>query len=159
MTEMELYHHGVKGMKWGVRRHPKNSTLSDAGKRRVAKDANKYYKRKRDEVDRNYQRFLTEKFNPVDGPLWDRYMKRDRPGSVDAWYKQNVPKSSPYWDLKRQDEKLYNEWQTYDRKAEATLAYVNYLQSNPIKRLADKSPMIDEGKRYVESYTKKLTSR
>ena len=38
-SDAELYHHGIKGMKWGVRRfQKKDGTLTNAGKKRYADD-------------------------------------------------------------------------------------------------------------------------
>lgn len=37
----ELYHHGIRGQRWGVRRYQNpDGTLTNAGKKRIAKDVN-----------------------------------------------------------------------------------------------------------------------
>ena len=50
MVKQELYHHGVKGMKWGVRRS--NNKVSSTTGQKVKKVAGKYIEKKRAKAEK-----------------------------------------------------------------------------------------------------------
>lgn len=87
MEEMYLIHHGIKGMRWGVRRYQyPDGSLTPAGQRRLARKDAKWAKK-------NYSKAYKETYKQVKKPLAaaDREIRsqmpvRNKDGSLSSNY-------------------------------------------------------------------------
>ena len=93
----QLYHHGIKGMKWGVRRfQKKDGDLTPAGKKRYAakeayKQVKKEYNKAYWEADsKRHQAFsLSKKKREENDKRWDKaFDKADKLNTAKAEYKK-----------------------------------------------------------------------
>lgn len=93
-TSDELYHHGIKGQRWGIRRYQdKNGNLTTKGRARLHKDYDKYVKRSKramwltdedrksyagDKTASDFNNFLTDRYNrEYDKKLGDKAKDHD----------------------------------------------------------------------------------
>lgn len=104
----ELYHHGIKGMRWGVRRYQNaDGSLTPAGRKRVSKE----YKKTADKITKTLNRNSTDMYVKSYNKAAD-YMNG---GGIDKFNKQQekkygkeYPKRDGYMDdyMKLFDKKL-----------------------------------------------------
>ena len=70
LSESELYHHGIKGMKWGVRRYQNSDgSLTAAGRKRIEKKDQKWAKRNTDKITAKAKKASQKELNAYGNEL------------------------------------------------------------------------------------------
>lgn len=81
MHNNELYHFGVKGMKWGVRRYQNaDGSLTPRGKKRISKEYKKYAVKATTRMNDNYTDLYVKSYNKavddMNNSLGDKFNKQ-----------------------------------------------------------------------------------
>lgn len=156
----ELYHHGIKGQKWGVRRYQyEDGTLTAEGRKRYGKGlSNSYQNRVNARYDKKISKIESQRAkdnnyydkNPNANTLWDPETGKTMKDWGNEYYDSRVNRLNAKREKKLDPERAERRKQALKKAAiAATAVAVTALAAYGVKKLKD-SKIVEDGASFAK---------